>query len=32
MALVYCGTIVVVLTIAAVALLNFFSLLSINPY
>src|SRR5262249_51450585 len=32
MALVYCGTIVIVLTIAAVALLNFFSLLSINPW
>lgn len=31
MALIYCGTIVVVLTIAAVALLNFFRFLSINP-
>jgi thiol:disulfide interchange protein DsbD len=31
MALVYCGTIVVVLTIAAAALLNFFRVLSINP-
>jgi thiol:disulfide interchange protein len=31
MALVYCGTIVVVLTIAAVALLSFFRLLSVNP-
>jgi thiol:disulfide interchange protein DsbD len=31
MALVYCGTIVVVLTIAAAALLSFFRLLSINP-
>ena len=31
MALVYCGTIVVVLTIAAVALLSFFRWLSVNP-
>src|SRR5205807_7828945 len=31
MALVYCGTIIVVLTIAAAALLNFFRFLSINP-
>jgi thiol:disulfide interchange protein len=31
MALVYCGTIVVVLTIAAAALLNFFRVLSISP-
>src|SRR5205807_2176575 len=31
MALVYCGTIVVVLTLAAVALLSFFKWLSINP-
>jgi len=31
MALVYCCTIVVVLTIAAVALLSFFRLLSVNP-
>jgi thiol:disulfide interchange protein DsbD len=32
MALVYCGTIVLVLTIAAAALLTFFRLLSINPF
>src|SRR5437588_6895813 len=32
MALVYCGTIVCVLTIAAVALLSFFRYLSINPW
>src|SRR5207245_8182855 len=32
MALVYCATIVVVLTIAAVALLGFFRELSVNPY
>jgi thiol:disulfide interchange protein len=32
MALVYCGTIVVVLTIAAAALLHAFRLLSISPY
>jgi thiol:disulfide interchange protein len=32
MAVVYCGTIVVVLTIAAAALLNFFRVLSISPY
>jgi thiol:disulfide interchange protein DsbD len=32
MALVYCGTIVVVLTIAAVLLLSFFRLLSVSPY
>ncbi|HYT87114.1 MAG TPA: cytochrome c biogenesis protein CcdA [Gemmataceae bacterium] len=32
MALVYCGTIVLVLTIAAVALLNFFQALSVNPW
>jgi thiol:disulfide interchange protein DsbD len=32
MALVYCGTIVVVLTFAAVALLNFFQALSVNPW
>jgi thiol:disulfide interchange protein len=31
MALVYCGTIVIVLTIAAAALLNFFRVLSISP-
>jgi len=31
MALVYCGTIVVVLTIAAVLLLSFFRYLSVNP-
>jgi thiol:disulfide interchange protein len=31
MALVYCGTIIVVLTIAAVALLSFFRWLSVNP-
>src|SRR5205823_3786726 len=31
MATVYCGTIVLVLTIAAAALLNFFRILSINP-
>ncbi|HYV36166.1 MAG TPA: cytochrome c biogenesis protein CcdA [Gemmataceae bacterium] len=31
MALVYCGTIVGVLTVAAVALLQFFQMLSINP-
>jgi thiol:disulfide interchange protein DsbD len=31
MALVYCGTIIIVLTIAAAALLNFFSVLSRNP-
>jgi thiol:disulfide interchange protein DsbD len=31
MALVYCGTIVVVLTIAAVALLSFFRFLSVHP-
>src|SRR5262249_34720391 len=32
MAVVYCATIVVVLTIAAVALLSFFRYLSVNPY
>jgi thiol:disulfide interchange protein len=32
MALVYCSTIVIVLTIAAVALLNFFQVLSVNPW
>jgi thiol:disulfide interchange protein len=32
MALVYCGTIVIVLTIAAAALLSFFRMLSINPF
>src|SRR5947199_462424 len=32
MALVYCSTIVIVLTVAAVALLNFFQVLSVNPW
>jgi thiol:disulfide interchange protein len=31
MAMVYCGTIIIVLTIAAAALLNFFRVLSISP-